>query len=189
MTDYGGSDGNPITQNTTDNEPNLRFKTLDDNDMTSNGKLLGTIDVPSIGTNKSFWKHIYLKVTGGTFTRIENIKFYTDGSNFGTGITTYIGNEMPIHNSNSSSGYVKSTGVNNVGGNDIIDHTFIDTKSNVFTFTSNTPKIISISENGGIIDQVGESTNYIVVQMDVSSIVSLTGDLTDRTWYYIFDEL
>lgn len=189
MVDYGGSNGNPVSQNTTGNEPSLRFKTLDDNDMSENGKLLGTIDVPSSGINKSFWKHVYLKVTGGTFTRIENVKFYTDGSGFGTGITTFIGNELPTHNSGSSSGYVKATGVNNVSGDDIINHSFIDTKTNVFTFTSNTPKIITISENGGIINAVGESTNYMVVQMDVASTVSLKGDLTDKTWYYIFDEL
>lgn len=189
MVDYGGSDGNPQTQDTTGNEPNIRFKTIDDNDMSSNGKLLGTIDIPSNGTNSSFWKHIYLKVVGGSFTRIDNVKFYTDGSSFGNGITTYIGTELPTHNSASNSGYVKATGTPNISGDDLLNHSSINTKTNVFIFTSNTPKNITISENGGVISNVDESTNYIVAQMDVASNVSLKGDLTDKTWYFIFDEL
>lgn len=40
-----------------------------------------------------------------------------------------------------------------------------------------------------MIDSVGESTDYIVAQMEVASTVSLKGDLTDKTWYFIFDEL
>tara|TARA_B110001454_G_scaffold41885_1_gene41161 strand:+ start:5568 stop:6158 length:591 start_codon:yes stop_codon:yes gene_type:complete len=189
MVDYGGSDGNPQTQDTMGNEPSIRFKTLDNNDMSANGKLLGTIDVPASGTNNSFWKHIYLKVTGGSFTRIENIKFYTDGSSFGSGVTTYIGTELPTHNSGDSSGYTKATGTDNVGGDDLLDHDSINTKNNVFTFTSGTPKNITISESDNVISNVGESTDYIVAQMEVSTSVSLKGDLTDKTWYFIFDEL
>ena len=189
MVDYGGSDGTPLSQDTTNNEPSIRFKTLDDNDMSTNGKLLGTIDVPLSGSNNSFWKHIYLKVTGGTFTRIDNIKFYTDGSSFGNGITTYIGTELPTHNSGDSSGYIKATGTDNSSGDDMLNHSSIITKNDVFTFTSNTPKNITISESDNKITNVGESTDYIVAQMDVSSNVSLKGDLTDKTWYFIFDEL
>jgi hypothetical protein len=189
MVDYGGSDGTPLSQDTTNNEPSIRFKTLDDNDMSTNGKLLGTIDVPISGTNNSFWKHIYLKVTGGTFTRIENVKFYTDGSSFGNGITTYIGTELPTHNSGDSSGYIKATGTDNSSGDDMLNHSSITTKNDVFTFTSNTPKNITISEGDNKINSVGDSTDYIVAQMDVSSNVSLKGDLTDKTWYFIFDEL
>lgn len=189
MVDYGGSDGTPQIQDTINNTPSIRFKTLDDNDMSSNGKLSGTIEVPSSGTNSSFWKHIYLKVVSGTFTRIENIKFYTDGSNFGSGITTYIGNDLPIHNSGTSSGYIKATGTNNISGDDMLNHSSINTKTDVFTFTSTTPKNITVSEDGGVINSVGESTDYLVAQMDIASNVSLKGDLTDRTWYFIFDEL
>lgn len=189
MVDYGGTDGSPLSQDTTNNEPSIRFKTLDDNDMSSNGKLLGTIDVPSSGTNNSFWKHIYLKATSGDFTRIENVKFYTDGSGFGNGIDTYIGNELPTHNSGDNSGYVKATGTDNVSGDTLLDNSQISTKTNVFTFTSSTPKNITISETNNMIDSVGESTDYVVAQMEVSSTTSLKGDLTDKTWYFIFDEL
>ena len=71
----------------------------------------------------------------------------------------------------------------------MLDHGNISTKTNVFTFTSGTPKNISISESDNMIDSVGESTDYIVAQMEVASTVSLKGDLTDKTWYFIFDEL
>lgn len=189
MVDYGGTDGSPLSQDTTGNEPSIRFKTLDNNDMSTNGKLLGTIDVPVSGTNNSFWKHIYLKVTGGDFTRIDNVKFYTDGSSFGTGIETFVGTELPTHNSGDSSGYVKATGTENSSGDTMLDHGDISTKTNVFTFTSGTPKNISISESDNMINSVGESTDYIVAQMEVASTVSLKGDLTDKTWYFIFDEL
>ena len=77
----------------------------------------------------------------------------------------------------------------NVSGDTMLDNSKISTKTNVFTFTSGTPKNITVSETDNMIKNVGESTDYIVAQMEVDSTVSLKGDLTDRTWYFIFDEL
>ena len=114
FTDFGGSDGNPSNeQNISSNSPvHLRFKTADNNTVDS----VDEIKIPETGTNRSYWKHVYLKITGGTFSRINNIKFYTGGTNFGTGITMNVGNETPTKNSNSNSGYVVASGTRGESG-------------------------------------------------------------------------
>ena len=86
--------------------PNIRFKTADDAVIDANNP----IPIPAGGDNRSFWKHIFLQATGGTFTQIDNVQFYTDGTGFGTGITVQIGNETPTKNSGSTAGYDQATG-------------------------------------------------------------------------------
>jgi hypothetical protein len=67
-------------------------------------------------------------------------------------------------------------------------HTNISTKTDAFTFTSGSPKAISISEAGAVIDATGESTDYLVSQMDVTTTAS-PGDLADETWTFQYDEI
>mgnify|MGYP003634004582 CR=1 FL=1 len=184
FTDFGGSDGNPSNeQNISSNSPvNLRFKTADNNTVDS----VDEIKIPETGTNRSYWKHVYLKVTGGTFSRINNIKFYTAGTNFGTGITVNVGNETPIKNS----GYIVANGIRGTTGDEMItNHGGISAKTEVFgNYISATPKSISISESGGNLDSVGETSDYLVFQMDVGSTAT-KADLSNKTWTFQYDEV
>jgi len=164
--------------------PNIRLKTEDDAVIDANNP----IPIPSTGTNRSYWKHIFLQATGGTFTQIDNVQFYTDGSGFGTGITTNVGDETPTKNSGSTAGYDQATGTPGTTGDELTTHTNITSKTDAFTFTSGSPKAVSISEAGAIINATGESTNYVVSQMDVGSTAS-PGDLTDETWTFQYDEI
>ena len=180
-----GPNATPVGDDTTAfGPPNIRFKTADDSTIDANNP----IPIPASGTKRSFWKHIYLQVTAGTFTQIDNVKFFTDGTGFGTGITVFVGNETPTRNSASTAGYDQATGSVGDDGDELTTHTNVTAKTDAFTFTSGTPKTVSISEAGAIINAIGESTNYIVAQMDVASTAG-PGDLPNETWTFQYDEI
>ena len=184
FTDYGGSDGNPSTEeNISSNSPvNLRFKTADNNTVDS----IDEIPIPSSGTNRSYWKHVYLKVVGGIFSRINNIKFYTNGTNYGSGITINVGNETPA----KDSGYVIANGIRGTTGNEMVaSHGGISGKTEVFgNYNSGSPKSISISESGSLMDSVNETSDYLVFQMDIDNTVT-KADLSNKTWTIQYDEV
>lgn len=188
--DFAGSDTTPGTQQDVSGlgPPNLRFKTNDNATIDS----IDPIPIPATGSNFSYWKQIYLEVTGGTFTQIDNVQFYTDGGGFGTGISTFVGDELPTKNSGSDAGYEVATGVAGTSGDDMLDtmtgHSGLTGETDAFSFTSVATKAISISEAGSIMNATGESTNYLVCQMDVINTAS-PGDLADETWTYQYDEI
>lgn len=185
--DFGGSDGNPGTNQNVDSlgPPNLRFKTADDANIDANNP----IPIPSSGTKYSYWKHIYLYCSSAPNTQINNVKLYTDGGGFGTGVTLYVGDQFPTKNSGSSSGYEVATGTQGDTGDEMVaNHSGISSKSDLFSYTSSSPLSVSISESGGIIDAVGETTNYVVLQMAVDNTAS-PGNLADETITFSYDEI
>ena len=185
--DFGGSNTSPATnQDTTSlGPPNLRFKTADDATIDNQNP----IPIPSGSAVNSFWKQIYLKVTGGTFTQIDNVKFYTDGGGFGTGISTFVGDQLPTKNSGSDAGYVVATGTVGTSGNAMVaSHAGVSAQTDAFTFTSGSPKSITISEAGSLMNATNETTDYLVCQMNVASTAG-PGNLADETWTYQYDEI
>ena len=186
--DFGGSDTMPGTEQDTDalTPVNLRFKTADDSTIDS----INPIPIPTGAENSSFWKQIYLEVTAtGGFSQIDNVQFYTDGTNFGTGILMNVGNELPTHNLGSQAGYEVATGTIGTNGDDLVaSHAGITAVTDAFTFVSACTKTVSISEAGAIINVINESTDYLAFQMEVSNTAS-PGDLADETWTYQYDEI
>ncbi len=185
--DLAGVDGTPAPGIDTSGlgPPNIRFKTADDSTIDANNP----IPIPTGSPNFSFWKHLYFRVTGGTFTQIDNVLFFTDGSNFGTGIVTSVGDQNPINNSGSQASYILAVGVVGTSGTEmIIGHSGISSKTDAFSFTSGSPRTVTISEAGGILNATGERTDYNVFQMSVASTAS-PGDLADETWTYQYDEI
>jgi hypothetical protein len=185
--DNGGTNGNPNAQTDTSSlgPPNLRFKTADNATIDNQNP----IPIPTGSAVNSFWKQIYLKVTGGTFTQIDNVKFYTDGGGFGTGITTFVGNQLPVKNSGANTGYVVATGTVGTSGNAMVaSHAGISAQTDAFTFTSGSPLSITISEAGGLMNATNETTNYLVCQMNVANNAG-PGNLADETWTYQYDEI
>jgi len=110
FSDIGGSDNSPGTSASLSGygPPNLRLKTADDLEINTSNP----IPIPSDGTltNNSFWKHVYLYCSSAPDTQVDNVKFYTDGGGFGTGITTWVGDETPTKNSGSDEGYAVAVG-------------------------------------------------------------------------------
>lgn len=184
MLDTVGTDGTPGTSTNTDvlGPPNLRFKRADDHLIDSNDP----IPIPTSGTNYSKWKSIYVKCTTGPNTQVDNFKFYTDGGNFGTGITVRVGQQFPTKNSGTSSGYKVATPVDTAILN---NYTGIASVADAFSYTSGSPLSgPAITEAGGIINAIGETTNYLILQMEVISTAS-PGNLTDETFTIQYDEI
>jgi hypothetical protein len=183
--DFGGTDGSPGTQQdiTGLGPPNIRFKRADNATIDNQNP----IPVPPSGTNYSRWKQLYLKVTGGTFTQIDNIRFYSDGTNYGTGITLKVGLQFPTNNSGApGSGYE----VADTDEQDMVTyHGGITSDGDAFSYTSGSPLSgPSISESGSVIDAVNEMSNYIVFQLEVVNGAS-AGDLNDETLTLKYDEI
>jgi len=78
----GGSDGTPGAENEITSSTRLQTK-----DQFAPNDTNYPIPIPTSGFKYSFWVHIYLKITVVPSVKINNIRFYTDGTigwNFGT---------------------------------------------------------------------------------------------------------
>ncbi len=180
--DTGGTDNSSGTQTDIDalGPPTLRFKQADNPTIDSNNP----IPIPAAGTEYSRWKQIYLYCDVQPDTQIDNIQFYTDGGGFGTGITVLAGDEFPVHNSGAETGYDVSD------ANEVItNHTDITGGTDAFSFTSgSTLSGPSISEAGSIINAAAETSNYLVLSMQVINTAS-PGDLANETFTFQYDEI
>lgn len=184
MLDTGGTDTSPGSSTNTDplGPPNMRFKYADDALVDSNDP----IPIPAAGTKYSRWKSLYLKCTSPPNTQVNNVKFYTDGGAFGTGITCRVGQQFPTKNSGSSSGYRVATPVDTAI---LSNYAGISSVADAFTYTSGSPLTgPAITESGNIIDATNETTNYLIIQMEVISTAS-PGNLADETWTLQYDEI
>ena len=186
MFDFGGSDAAPGTEQNVDGfTPSIRFKTDDDATIDTNNP----IPIPESGTKYSYLKQIYMKCTTAPSTKVDNVKFYTDGGGFGTGITVKIGDETPTKNSGSDAGYEIATGtLGDTGDEMVAAHAGLTGSTDAFTYTSGSPKTLSISETDSLINAIGEMTNYLIFQMEVIPTAS-PGDLANETWTIKYDEI
>lgn len=185
--DFGGTDATPGTAQDTDalGPPQIRFKTADDATIDQ----VNPIPIPAAGTKYSYWKQIYLKCAVAPSTKVDNVKFYTDGVGFGTGITVKVGDQLPVKTSISDAGYEVATGTPGDTGDEMVAaHAGLTTSSDVFTKTSGSPLSVTIGEASNQIDAIGETTNYVVLQMEVGTTAS-PGDLTDETFTWQYDEI
>ena len=185
--DFGGSDTSPGTEQDTDalGPPNIRFKTADDATIDTNNP----IPIPAAGTKYSYWKQIYLYCDTAPSTKVDNVKLYSDGGGFGTGITVKVGDETPTKNSGSNAGYEVATGTPGDTGDEMVAaHAGLTGSTDLFTYTSVSPKTVSISETSSQIDAIGETTNYVILQMEVISTAS-PGDLANETITFQYDEI
>ena len=182
MYDFGGTDNTPGTEQSIEalGPPKLRFKQGDDATIDE----VAPMPIPAAGSEYSRWKQLYLECTTAPDTKVDNVKFYTDGSNFGTGITTNAADEFPVKNAAANTGYDVSD-ANAV----MTTHTDITAVTDAFSFTSGSPLSgPSISEGSAQIDAIGEMTNYLVLQMVVASTAS-PGDLANETFTFQYDEI
>ena len=187
MFDFGGSDATPGTEQNVDalGPPTIRFKTADDATIDTNNP----IPIPAAGTKYSYWKQIYMKCATAPDTKVDNVKFYTDGGGFGTGITVKVGDETPTKNSGSDAGYEIATGTPGDTGDEMVAaHAGLTGSTDAFTFTSGSPKTLSISETDSLINAIGEMTDYLIFQMEVISTAT-PGDKDNETMTIKYDEI
>jgi len=180
--DTGGTVDNPGLSTNTDplGPPNLRYKRADDPTIDNNDPDI----IPSAGISFSRWKQIFLIATTAPDTQVNNVKIYTDGVGFGTGITVQVGDETPTHNSGATTGYDPA----DTNDDPLVNHVDITGVTDFFTFTSGSPKTVTISEAGAIINAIGETTDYLITQMEIINTAS-PGDLADETFTWEWDEI
>jgi hypothetical protein len=186
--DFGGTDTTPGTEQDVDalGPPQIRFKLADNATIDTNNKLV----VPAAGTNYSYWKQIYLYCDNADGNTIDNLKFYMDGANsFGTGVSLMVGDEFPTKNSGSDAGYEVATGSGDSGDEMVAAHASLSGSTDAFTYTSGAPLSgPSISEGGSAIDAAGESSNYLVFQMNIASTAAPGALPVDETATIQYDE-
>jgi len=152
---------------------NLRFKLADNNTQDTNNLCI----IPAAGTNRSYWKVIALYAVSPPATAINNVKLYTDGALPWTGCTAYVGNETPSTYSQATGGATSGDEiVANYGGGGVIT-----AKTNLFTYTSGSSKSVS----GSIGAASGKITNYVVLQVDISTTATEgVKAIETLTWQY-----
>lgn len=179
--DTGGTDNNPGVETDIDalGPPALRFKQADDPTIDANDPM----PIPAAGSEYSRWKQIYLKCSTAPSTKVDNVKFYTDGGGFGTGITVNVGDGAQVHNSGATTGYDVSD-----ANETMTNHTDVAAVTDAFSFTSGAPRTCTISEATSQIDAIDETTDYLVLQMIVDNTAS-PGDLANETFTWQYDEI
>lgn len=152
---WTGASGSPTKTDIT--AAKTRMKTADDGTVDTNNP----IPIPSSGTNYSFWCCGRLSADTSPAGTINNLKWYTDGTNsLGTGVTA---------KGNTATGYVQATGTVGTTGN-VLNTTNYSTlaaaTSDIFTFTSAAPKSVT-----GTISNptTGDFGDFMVYQIEVGT--------------------
>lgn len=137
------------------------------------------IPIPPSGTKRSYWKSHELYLSGA-YTEISNIKIYTDGTGFGTGITTNIGDETLV-----SGSYEEATGTPGDTGDEVVaNHTGITGVTDLFGYVEATPKDVDV----GPYSSPPERSKHVVLQLDVDDTAS-PGEQTPETITWQYDEV
>lgn len=130
--------------------------------------------IPSSGQTYSYEKWLTVSITGGTFTEVSNVRYYTDGSNgFVTGVKLW---------GATDSSY--STPVAPSTSNDPPQHDAVG-MTNVFTYTSGSPLTIG----SGTYTTTGICGNYLVSVMEVETTASASGSTNSETFTFAYDEI
>ena len=145
---------------------NLRFNT----DDTANPGTTNPMVKPAAGTNRSFWKTVYLNADDSPAGTIDNVKFYSDGTISWTGATVYVG---------TTGTYTQATGTDGTSGDDSAVAT-----ADVTDFTSGATKSVT-----GSIDNpsTGKITDYVVMQVDLTTS-AVAGTFATETMTFQYDE-
>lgn len=133
------------------------------------------IQVPSSGSNYSFWVTTQLECTVAPDTQINNMKWWTDGSNsFGTGVNAIVA---------VASGYASAVGTAGSSGSilNITNHTGL--ASAFFLYTSSCKLTVS----GSIGATTGSFGNRVVWQINVESTAG-AGNSGEEVLTFSYDE-
>ena len=142
------------------------------------------IRVPAAGTNYSYWATTRLNVTVTPAGVIDNLRWFTDGSNnFGTGVTA----KGAKASTGADAGYRQATGTPGTTGTQLTtgNHTGLDAAPvDLFTFTSGSPKSLTGSISN---PNTGEFGDHWVYQIEVGATAG-AGATNQETFTWRFDE-
>lgn len=136
-----------------------------------------SILVPASGTNYSYWVTTRLNVTAITSGTVDNVKWYTDGSNnFGTGVTCVV---------STAGTYVQATGTAGTTGTQLTtgNHAGLaGAPVNAFTYTSGSPLSVT-----GSTTTTGEFGDRVVYQIEVADTAA-SGATAQETFTWRYDD-
>lgn len=145
-------------------------------DAHSTNDTASPITIPASGTNYSYWVTTRLDCTVAPSGTIDNLRWYSDGSNnFGTGVTCKGQEATSYVQATGSTGNVTQLTTGNHGG---ITGTPVD----VFGLTSGSPKSLAGSTTG-----TGQFGSRFVYQIEVGSTAS-PGATAQETFTWKYDE-
>lgn len=136
------------------------------------------IQVPAAGTNYSYWVATRLSADTTPAGTINNLRWYSDGTNnFGTGVTC---------RGNEATSYVQATGTPGTTGTQLTvgSYASLTTPADVFTFTSGTPKSLAGSISN---PSTGDFGSFFVYQIEIGT-TSSPGVTAQETFTWKYDE-
>lgn len=152
-------------------------------DAHSTADLNNPIPIPTAGFNYSYWVSTRLNCTATPAGTINNVRWFTDGSNnFGTGVTAIAAKAS----TGADSGYRQATG--SVSSGTILNqtnHTGLDEAPvDPFVYTSASPRLL----NGTLINPAtGQFGDIMVVQLVIASNAS-PGVTNQEEFSWRYDE-
>lgn len=167
---WTGTTGSPVLTDITSINTRANAEDAHSTAGTSNSVL-----IPASGSNNSFWVATRLDVTAITGGTVNNIKWYTDGTNnFGTGVTAV---------GNSATTYVQATGTTGTSGTTLntTNYTTVTTPVDPFSFTSGSPKSVT----GSTSTVSSTFADLFVYQLVVASTAASGASAAETfTWQY-----
>jgi hypothetical protein len=185
----GGSDGTPGTYNNVTSSTRLQTK-----DQFAPTDTTYPIPIPANGFKYSYWIHVCLDLNG-TFTQVNNVCFYSDGTvgwSFGTGGELRRGNrDSGDHGCPMPSEYDVATGTEADSGDSIenvtVGHGYYNGQS--------TPTVLVGNDTEGspaVIDSTNHTsagkTTAVVLQCKVAPD-AVQGEQADETLSFKYDEI
>jgi hypothetical protein len=169
---WTGSDVSPTKTNITSINTRANAEDTHTTAGTTNSIL-----IPSALSNYSYWVSTRLSVDAITNGTVDNIKWYTDGTNnFGTGVTC-IGQ--------TAASYVTATGTAGQTGDELTtsSHSGLDTDPvDVFSFDALSPQSVT-----GSTSTTGDVGHFFVYQMVVDSTAA-SGATASETFTWKYDD-
>ncbi len=146
-------------------------------DAHSTAGTTNSILVPVAGTNYSYWVSTRLSVDAITNGTVDNLNWYTDGSNnFGTGVNC---------KGNTATSYVTATGSPGTSGTQLSTTNYTSLTGapvDVFALTASTPKVVS-----GSTATTGDFGDFFVYQIEVGSAAG-SGATAGETFTWKYDD-
>lgn len=163
---------------------NTRMNAADAHTTADTASPVSVPEAGSGGTNRSYWATTRLKVTAGSYTTIDNLRVYSDGSNnLGTGLTCKVAKAS----TGANAGYRQATGSTGNGTTlNTTNHTGLDaTPADFFSYNSGSPLALSGSSTASA---TGEFGDHVVFQIEVTESAG-SGASAAETAYYKYDEI
>lgn len=173
------------TSSRIDNNPGSVSRAGTKDEDTLNTDTSAPIKIPDAGADPkySFWVSTCLKVTGGSWSTLDNIKWYTDGGSFGYAISGVVGYC-------SYADYQQATGTEADTGLEVsATHTALSgLNTNMFSYLTGGSELSGIDGyNLGVINSgLGtETSNIVVYQLAVYPEASAGATASPTiTWQY-----